>query len=216
MKFLEDYNIKINNKKLLDIALTHTSYENEHKNIGNYERLEFLGDAVLELIISEYFYLHTNLEEGDMTKKRASFVCESALNYYADKIGLNKYIKVGNGQLDNINETITADVFESIIAVIYLDQGLDVVKEFIEKIIIPEIKSDKRFFSDYKTMLQEYMQMSKKTVEYNLVSEKGMPHDKEFVVEVIVDNIIYGKGSGKSKKQAEQMAAKDAYDKSVK
>ena len=127
---LKEYGIQIHNQDLLDIALTHSSYSNEH-HTKNYERLEFLGDAVLELITSEYFFLNTEYNEGDMSKIRASYVCEEALYHYAKDIELPAFIRVGHGQEKDINETIIADVFESVLAVIYLECGLDIVKKFV-------------------------------------------------------------------------------------
>lgn len=209
---LAKYGIKIKNEKLLEAALTHTSYSNEHEAL-NYERLEFLGDAVLELVTSEYFFLNTDLNEGDMSKIRASYVCEEALDAYAEKIDLKNYIRVGKGQEKNINKTIVADVFESILAVIYLDNGLEVVKDFVYKIIIPCIENNVKFIFDYKSVLQELVQTNKNSLEYVVVSEVGPAHDKTFTVEVRIDNIVYGKGVGKSKKEAEQKAAEDAYKK---
>lgn len=216
MNFLEKYGITYVDKNLLNEALTHTSYSNEHKNGKNYERLEFLGDAVLELITSEYFYLNTSYKEGVMTKKRAGFVCEQALAYYAKEMGIPKYIKVGNGQANNINDTIIADVFEAVLGAIYLSNGYEVAKNYINKIIVPYIEKDFVFFGDYKTLLQEYVQTDKKSLEYVLVKEYGEAHNKTFEIEVKIDNIVYGYGIGKSKKEAEQNAAFDAYKKSAK
>ena len=216
MSFLDNDIIKKIDKKLLDEALTHSSYSNEHKGTFNYERLEFLGDAVLELITSEYFYLNTTLKEGEMTKKRASFVCEQALAHYAKDLGIDKLIKVGHGQIGNINDTIIADVFESVLGAIYLTHGIDISKKYIYEIIVPYIKKDFMFFGDYKTLLQEYVQTDRKSLEYVLINEYGQAHDKTFEVEVKIDDIVYGKGIGKSKKEAEQKAAFDAYKKSAK
>ncbi len=215
MDFLEKYNISIKNKDLLLTALTHSSYANEH-NCQNYERLEFLGDAVLELITSDYFYNDGKLNEGEMTKKRASYVCEEALSEYAKEIGYIPYIRVGHGQLNNINETIIADIFEAILGVIYLDCGFEIAKKYINEIIIPHIKDNDVYLADYKSALQELIQTDKKTLEYVLINESGPAHDKTFTVEVKVDNIIYGKGIGKTKKEAEQYAAKDAFKKQAK
>lgn len=215
MEFLKKYGIDINNKTLLNEALTHSSYSNEHKGINNYERLEFLGDAVLELIISEYLYNNYNLKEGEMTKVRASFVCEKALDKYSSDIGLHKYIKVGMGQINNINEAIVADVFESVLAVIYLEKGFNTAKEYIYKIVVPYIESNYDFLSDYKTKLQELVQTDKKSLIYEVVKETGEAHNKTFYVEVKINDIVYGKGSGRSKKEAEQNAARDALNKSA-
>lgn len=214
MKFLSDYNIFLNEQGLINTALTHSSYSNECGG-ENYERLEFLGDAILETVSSEYFYLNTNLKEGDMSKKRASYVCENALYEYSKKIGLIPYIKVGNG-MDNDNITIVADVFESVLAVIYLELGFNTVKKYILDIISPYIESNTIFYSDYKSHLQELVQTDKKSLEYVITNESGPAHDKTFEVEVIVDGITYGSGIGKSKKEAEQQAAKDAIEKQAK
>ena len=162
MNFLEKFNIKLKNENLLKIALTHSSYANEHKGCKNYERLEFLGDAVLELVTSEYFYLYTNYKEGQMTKLRASYVCEKALATYAKKIGIDKHIRLGHGQIHNLNDTIIADVFEAVVGAIYLDQGFDIAKNYIDTIIIPYIKKHIDFNADYKTRLQELVQTGRK------------------------------------------------------
>lgn len=216
MAFMDMDIIKKIDKELLLEALTHSSYSNEHKNTSNYERLEFLGDAVLELITSEYFYKNTSYKEGEMTKKRASFVCEQALAHYAKDLGIPAHIRVGHGQIGNVNDTIIADVFEAVLGTIYLTYGLEVAKKYINDIIVPYIEKDFVFFGDYKTLLQEYVQTDKKTLEYILVKESGEAHNKSFEVEVRINNIVYGRGIGKSKKEAEQKAAFDAYKKSAK
>ena len=215
MNFLNKYDIEIENKDLLLEALTHSSYSNEH-NCLNYERLEFLGDAVLELIISDYFYKNESINEGSMTKKRASYVCEEALATYSKEVGFVPFIRVGHGQIDNINDTIIADIFEAILGVIYLEKGFDVAKQYINKVIIPHIKNKDVFLTDYKSALQESIQTDKKTLDYVLVDENGPAHDKTYTVEVRIDGMIVGKGIGKSKKEAEQMAAKDAFKKQAK
>ena len=214
MKFLENMGIKINNEELLKTALTHSSYSNEH-NCENYERLEYLGDAILEAVTSEYLYLNTDYKEGEMTKIRANYVCEKALACYSRDIGIDKCIRLGHGQIHNLNDTIIADVFEAVAAVIYLDQGYDVVKKYLDDIIIPYIKEKRDFNTDYKTMLQEAVQTTRRSLEYVLLDEYGEAHDKTFEMAVKIDNIVYGKGIGKSKKEAEQNAALDALKKSV-
>ena len=216
MNFLDREIIKSINKDLLMEALTHSSYSNENKGTYNYERLEFLGDAVLELITSEYFYQNTDSKEGEMTKKRASFVCEQALTHYARDLGIDKLIRVGHGQIGNINDTIIADVFESVLGAIYLTHGLDVARDYINEVVVPYIKKDFMFLGDYKTLLQEYVQTDRKSLEYILVNEYGEAHDKTFEIEVKIDGIVYGRGIGKNKKEAEQHAAFDAYKKSAK
>ena len=212
MNFLDKYNIKINNQSLLDTALTHSSYSNEHGG-KNYERLEFLGDAVLQLITSEYFYKKYDYQEGELSKIRASFVCEEALAQYAKDVGIDKHIKVGNGQIKNINDTIIADTFESVLGAIYLDQGFTIAKNYVLEVLNPYILEHHVFLGDYKSRLQELVQTDKQSLEYRLVSESGPSHNKTFVFEVVIDGIIYGRGVGKSKKEAEQRAAEDALKK---
>ena len=207
--------INIKNKELLLTALTHSSYSNEQA-CESYERLEFLGDAVLQILMSDYLYRNMHLSEGDMSKTRAGYVCESACFEYAKKINYMPYIRVGKGQLGNVNETIVADVFESIMGCIYLDQGLAKAKELFVQVVIPCVKNHNLFLGDYKSKLQELVQTSKKSLEYKLVGESGPAHDKVFEVEVVIGDIVYGRGSGKSKKEAEQKAAMDAYNKQAK
>lgn len=214
MKCLEKMGIEIKNKELLETALTHSSYSNEH-NCDNYERLEYLGDAILESVTSEYLFLNTDYSEGEMTKIRANYVCEKALATYSKKMGIDRYIRLGHGQINNLNDTIIADVFEAVAAAVYLDQGYEVVKKYLQDIIVPFIKEGWDFNTDYKTKLQEAVQTNKKSLEYVLIREYGEAHDKTFEMAVKIDNIIYGKGIGKSKKEAEQNAALDALNKSV-
>lgn len=214
MNYLEKMGIEIKNKELLETALTHSSYSNEH-NCDNYERLEYLGDAILEAVTSEYLYLHTNYSEGEMTKIRANYVCEKALATYSKKLGIDKNIRLGHGQIHNLNDTIIADVFEAVAASIYLDQGYEVVKKYLNDIIVPFINEGWDFNTDYKTKLQEAVQTNKKSLEYVLIHEYGEAHDKTFEMAVKIDDIIYGKGIGKSKKEAEQNAALDALNKSA-
>ena len=214
MDFLDKMGISIKNMDLITTALTHSSYSNEH-DCQNYERLEFLGDAILEAVTSEYFYLYTDYKEGMMTKLRANYVCEKALATYAKKLGIDKHIRLGHGQMHDLNDTIIADVFESVAAAIYLDKGFNTVKKYLDEIIIPYIKKEADFNADYKTRLQELVQTDKKSLEYFITKEYGEAHNKTFEVIVKIDDIIYGKGIGKSKKEAEQMAALDALNKSA-
>lgn len=211
MNFLDKYGIKVKNIKLLETALTHSSYANEH-NVECYERLEFLGDAVLELATSEYFYLNSNFSEGDMTKIRSSYVCENALYEYSKEIGLIDHIRVGNG-ISEISVSIVADCFESVLAVIFLEHGFSVAKKFVLSIITPHIESGDTFIRDSKSYLQEMVQTDKQSLEYVVVSESGPAHEKVFEVDVIVDGMRFGHGVGKSKKLAEQEAANDAIKK---
>ena len=209
-EFLEKYNIIIRNNKLYETALSHASFVNEHHKKADYERLEFLGDAVLELVVSDYLYKNIKAKEGDPTKIRASYVCEKALYSYMNDLDLIKYIKVGNGETD-VKESIVADIFESIMAVIYLEEGFEKVKEVILSIIVPYIKDPEvTFFNDYKSILQEALQSDKKSFVYETVDESGPAHDKEFTVQVKIDNIDFGTGKASSKKEAAQLAAKEA------
>ncbi|MBQ3021322.1 MAG: ribonuclease III [Bacilli bacterium] len=212
MKFLSDLGIEIKNKELLRVSLTHSSYTNEFGG-ENYERLEFLGDSVLQLIMSEYFFTNTEYSEGDMSKIRASYVCENALYEYSKKINLIGAIRVGNSLVGSVNETIVADIFEAVLAVIYLDKGYDVAKKYVLDIVLPYINTNHVFLSDYKSHLQEMVQTEKKSLEYVLIEETGPAHDKRFKVNVLVDDIVFGTGIGKSKKEAEQRAAKNAIEK---
>ena len=205
---LTKYGVSSDNP-LLSIALTHSSYANEH-NVEDYERLEYLGDAVLELVMSEYYYKNTSLREGEMTKRRSSYVCEEALDAYGKTISLKEHIKVGEGA--EANHTIVADVFEAVIAVIYLNNGLSKAREFVMDIALPFIKDNTIFLSDYKSYLQELVQTDRKSVEYRVVKESGPDHNKVFEVEVLVDNIVFATGKGRNKKAAEQDAAKNAIE----
>ena len=208
------YGITIKNEKLLKEALTHSSYSNEHGGTC-YERLEYLGDAVLEIVCSEYLYKNTNNPEGEMSKLRSLYVCENALYEYSKSINLKDYILLGNG-IEEANKTIIADVFEAVMAVIYLKSGLSVVKKLFNSLIVPHIESHDDFLMDYKSLLQESVQTVKKSVTYRLVEESGPAHLKKFKVEVIIDGLVFGVGEGSTKKSAEQQAAKNAYMKRAK
>ena len=208
------FGIIIRDEKLLDKALTHSSYANEH-NCESYERLEYLGDAVLEIVCSEYLFFNTNKPEGEMSRLRSLYVCENALYEYSKEVNLKDYIKLGNG-IEEANKTIIADVFEATMAVIYLEQGISAVKRLFKNLIVPFIEHQEDFLMDYKSLLQEDVQTVKKSVIYNLISESGPAHKKEFKVEVVIDGLVYGIGVGGSKKEAEQNAAKEAYMKRAK
>ncbi len=213
-EIFKKYGIIIKNDELLKVALTHSSYSNEH-NTKSYERLEYLGDAVLEIVCSDYLYNNSNYEEGKMSKLRSLYVCENALYEYSKEINLKKYILLGNG-IEEANKTIIADVFEALMAVVYLEKGLDAVKKIFNELIVPYIIRKEDFLMDYKSLLQESVQTVKKSVEYKLVSESGPAHKKDFEVEVIIDGLVFGKAHGGSKKEAEQNAAKIAYMKRAK
>ena len=206
--------------KLYEVAFSHSSYANEHRAKKDYERLEFLGDAVLDLVVADYLYKNHDDNEGEMTKVRASYVCENALYEYSLNLFLNKYIKVGHGEElhgGKLKKAIVADIFESLMGAIYLDLGYATVKRVVLDIIVPYITNpDIVFFSDYKSVLQEAVQTSKKSLYYELIEEDGPPHNKIFKMQVKVDGIIYGEGIGSSKKEAEQLAAKNALEKLAK
>lgn len=218
MELLKKLGIETKHPEIYETALTHTSYANEHR-VESYERLEYLGDAVLELIMSEYLYKNTNEVEGVMTKLRSHYVCENALYEYSRLLGYNEYLRLGHGEEESggkYRKAIVADIFESMLGAMYLDQGLDFVKKFMNQHIIPVMKSDSlNFFDDYKSKLQELVQTDKKSLDYELVSESGPAHQKEFTVVVKIDHVIYGTGTAHSKKEAEQEAARDAINKSV-
>ncbi|WP_026490932.1 ribonuclease III [Butyrivibrio sp. XPD2002] len=203
-------------KNLLLQALTHSSYANEQKinKRGDYERLEFLGDAVLELVSSDYLYMkYPDKKEGEMTKMRASMVCEPALAYCATEVHLEKYLILGKGEEatgGRHRESIIADVMEAIIGAIYLDSGIDAARTHIEKFILnnPE---EKQIFYDSKSVLQEIVQRdSALELRYEICGEKGPEHDKIFEAAVYVGDKKLGEGSGRTKKSAEQKAAYQA------
>ena len=212
-------NIKPQELKYYNTAFQHSSYVNENHLKSDYERLEFLGDAVLELVMSDYLYNNLNVKEGDMTKLRASYVCENALYEYATDLGLSEYIKVGHGEeIDGgrFKKVIMADIFEALMGAIYLDLGFDTVKRVIQNITVPYVENPKIvFFNDYKSALQEFVQTEQRSLIYNIISESGPAHNKSFTTEVRIDGILYGTGTAGSKKEAEQEAAKDALNKLV-
>lgn len=215
MEILDKLNIIPNNEKLYIQALTHTSYSNEHDDYESYERLEFLGDAVLEVIISDYLYNEKHLEEGTMTKMRSCYVCEAACCTYAKRLGLDSYVLLGSGETE-ANTTILADVFESFIGAMYLDKGLEFTKNMIMDVIVKYIENKVNFLKDYKSELQEQVQNVKKSAVYEVIDESGPAHNKMFTCQVKVDDIIMGIGRGSSKKAAEQEAAKEALKKQIK
>ena len=216
-KFEQILNYKFSNQELLKNALTHSSYANEvHSHTGSNERSEFLGDSVLSIIVSDYIYKNfKNLPEGELTKLRASLVCEKSLFSFAKQINLGDYILLGKGEMHNHgNEraSILSDAFEAVLAAIYLDGGMESARKFVLHFIIPELKErDEDTFKDYKTALQEVIQRNpEERLKYVLTDESGPDHDKRFTVEVHLNSNIIGCGVGKSKKQAEQEAARQA------
>ncbi len=212
-ELLEKLNIRYKNIDLYKQAFIHTSYAYEH-NLKSYETLEFLGDAIVDLIISDYLYKSGKYTEGEMTKIRASYVCENALYEYSTDLNLSKYIKVGVGEkrADGTHKkAIMADVFEAFMGAVYLDLGYEKTKDVGLKIIVPYIENkDIMLFKDYKSTLQEAVQTDKKSLEYEVLEETGPAHNRTFKICVKVDGINLGEGIGSSKKEAEQNAAKKA------
>ena len=207
-----------NDKENIQVALTHSSFANEHKEYKYNERLEFLGDSVLGLVVSDYlFSVRTDLPEGQLTKFRSNVVCEESLSVVARKLNLGEYLLLGNGERQSggsDRDSILADATEAVIAAIYIDGGLDKAKEFImynlRDVIAKTI--DGNIFRDYKTILQEVIQSKNGRISYRLVQEKGPDHDKVFEMEVRSGNKVLGFGLGKNKKDAEKEAAKNALE----
>ena len=200
----------------LEHAMRHSSFCNEQKmnRLMNNERLEFLGDAVLELVTSEFLYTnYPDMPEGEATRKRASMVCEQTLALCAKEIDLGSYLFLGKGEEQTggrERSSVTSDAMEALIGAVYLDGGFTSAKELIERIIFTGME-DKQLFFDSKTIFQEMMQsITTEQIHYELIGEEGPDHSKTFMIELFVGNRSAGKGSGKSKKSAEQAAAYDA------
>ncbi|MEN4016867.1 MAG: ribonuclease III [Methanobacterium sp.] len=211
MQLLKKYSIEPVNPHLYEIAFLHESYANENGLSECYERLEFLGDAIIDLVVSEFLYnSDSNLTEGQLTSIRANYVCKKALYTYSTELGLDKYIKYGAGVELTRRETdsVISDAFESFIGALYLDQGLDTVQEFLSKTVIPHIKNGDIFFYDYKSELKQFCDGDGLELSYELIKEEGEPHEKTFTMAVIIEGENCGVGSGKSKKEAEQSAAR--------
>lgn len=203
----------------LETAVTHSSYANERgKGTLSNERQEFLGDAVLSIVVSDYLYKRFRLSEGDLTRLRASLVCESSLCTFARQLGLGQYLLLGKGEGQSggaKRPSILADAFEAVIAAIYLDGGIEAARSFILRFVKPQLDNEQETgFQDYKTILQEIVQKKpEEQVNYVLTNESGPDHDKRFEVDVCLNSHVLGKGSGRSKKAAEQMAAQKALHK---
>ena len=222
-KNLEEFEKKINytfkDKNLLFVALSHSSFANEKRKLRHSnERLGFLGDSVLSIVVSQYLFEHfTHLPEGELTKIRASLVCEKSLYEFAKEIDLGEYLFLGKGEENTGGRertSILADAFEAVIAAVFLDGGLEAAKKHILRFIPKDIDSRKSVsFSDHKTILQEIIQKNpEEKVEYKLVGQSGPDHNKAFKVQVCLNSNVIGTGIGKSKKEAEQMAAKEALE----
>lgn len=219
MKTLEQnlgYSFK--NKKLLENALVHSSYANEVRGgVSSNERLEFLGDSVLSLIVSSHIYeSFKNMPEGELTRLRSSLVCEKTLCSFSRRLNLGEYLLLGRGERKNggaERDSILADAFEAVLAAIYLDGGMEPAKKHVMRFVLPELQNYdvKADFKDYKTLLQEIIQRNpEESVTYILTDETGPDHNKQFTVEVRLNSNTIGTGTGKSKKDAEEMAAKQA------
>lgn len=219
-QLMEDLNITFRDGNLLKQAFTHSSYVNEHReeNSSDNERLEFLGDAVLELGVSQYLFRnHAELAEGEMTKLRASIVCEASLVNFARALDFGSYILLGKGEEQTGGRNrpaLLADVFESFLGALYLDQGYDAAIDFLEKYVFPKVSTGAFSHAmDYKSQLQELVQQYKnQQITYSIINEKGPSHDKEFIAQVAINDDIAASGTGRTKKEAEQRAAKNALD----
>ena len=209
---------KFKNINLLKNSLTHSSYANEVRGgFSSNERLEFLGDSVLSIIVSEHIYnKYPNMPEGELTRLRASLVCEKSLCAFSRELGIGEFLKLGNGEDKHggrERDSILADAFEAVLASIYLDGGMAAARKHVMNTVLRDLKHhcDEDTFKDYKTTLQEIIQRNpEESVTYILIDESGPDHDKSFTVEVHLNSNTIGTGTGKSKKQAEQMAAKQA------
>ena len=206
-----------NNISLLQNALTHSSYANErwHNSLLSNERLEFLGDSNLGMLVAEYLFRNfPDRPEGDLTRMRADMVCEKTLAAVARRIGLGDHLLLGHGEEQGggrTRDSILADAMESVIAASFLDGGMEAALSFIQRFILTEVPVTRLHNQDYKTKLQELVQQKKNQVlTYQLTGESGPDHDKKFDVEVSLNGKVVGKGSGRSKKRAEQDAARDA------
>ncbi|MCI8494575.1 MAG: ribonuclease III [Lachnospiraceae bacterium] len=212
-EFEEKIGYQFQNVELLQQALTHSSYANE-RHLGKHtdnERLEFLGDAVLEIITSEFlFHTYPDYPEGELTRLRASMVCEPTLAFCTRELELGKYLLLGKGEAQTggrERKSILSDALEALIGAIYLDGGFANAKEFVFRFVLNDIEHKQLFF-DSKTILQELVQgNSSKELHYSLVSEEGPDHDKKFIVEAKIGDTVYGQGAGRTKKSAEQEAA---------
>lgn len=218
-KLFAALNYEFKDRSLVTTALTHSSYANERHDGTLYnERLEFLGDSVLSIIVSDYIYLNLpQMPEGKLTKLRASLVCEKSLYLYAKQINLGEFMRLSKGEKRTGGDdrpSILSDAFEALIASIYLDGGIEEARKFVLRFVIPDIQSSKpKKFKDYKTMLQEIIQKNpEEKLTYVLIKETGPDHDKHFVVEVHLNSNVIGKGGGRSKKEAEQQAAREALE----
>ena len=208
-----DYQFR--DQSLLRTALTHSSYANENRSTGAVcnERLEFLGDSVLGVLVAGRLYAHTEMPEGEMTRLRADLVCETSLAAVAEELELGKYLRLGRGEEHTGGRTrrsILADAVEAVLAAIYLDGGFETAQCFVDRFVLSRMDADEKH-GDYKTQLQELVQQhSGQTLTYPLLNEEGPDHNKTFTVQVALNGEVLGVGRGRTKKQAEQAAARQA------
>ena len=210
---------RFHNITFLQNALAHSSYANErwHNSLMSNERLEFLGDSILGMVVADYLYRSfPNRPEGELTRMRADMVCERSLALVAGQIGLGKHLLLGKGEEQGggrSRDSILADAVESVIAACYLDGGMEAAQQFIQRFVLSDVPVAKLHNADYKTALQELVQQKKnQIIQYTLVGESGPDHDKQFRVELSLNGTVMGYGIGTSKKRAEQEAAKAAYE----
>lgn len=221
-ELIKNLGVEISNLELLNIAFTHSSYVNEQNlsHVHHYERLEFLGDAVLDLIIGEYLFTqYPEMTEGELTKIKASVVCESSLSECSAKLNLGAYLQLGKGELHSGGQhrvSILADLFESLIGTLYITVSYEEAKQFALSHLCRylDLAKEGRIGKDFKTLLQEEVQHKGEAhISYRVVGESGPDHNKRFLMEVIIEGKSMGQGEGKSKKEAEQLAAKEALQK---
>lgn len=211
--------VHFQNIGLFQQAFTHTSYAHERKNTGQIpdnERLEYLGDAVLELAVSEFlFHRDLKMSEGELTRRRARIVCEPSLASFAKELNFGDFVRLGKGEEltgGRIRPSLLADVFEAFIGALYLDQGFETARSFLRRVVFPKINDEwLARMTDAKSQLQELVQQERVgPLEYRIVDTQGPAHDRYFVAEVCLDHHCLGQGSGRSKKEAEQQAATQA------
>ncbi|MDD3107134.1 MAG: ribonuclease III [Bacilli bacterium] len=211
-------NLPFKNWEIYEIAFSHQSYANEH-HVESNERLEYLGDAILDFLVADYLYKQfLDLPEGQLTKIRAKYVCANANSKYAQALKLDKYLLLGKGETEQGGKSkpsVLADLFESFLGALYLDLGIEVVRDLLQKVVFSQIETqDTGFFIDYKSRLQEFVQAeSREGVRYVLQEASGLAHDKTFRFAVFHEDLKLGVGVGKSKKEAQQNAAKNALEK---
>ena len=210
---------KFKNINYLKNALTHSSYANEVRSgFSSNERLEFLGDSVLSVVVSDYIYKQfPSMPEGELSRLRTTLVCEKSLCGFSRELELGKYLMLGKGEDHNggrERDSILADAFEAVLAAMYLDGGMEVARKHVMRFVLREINNEyEDVFKDYKTVLQEIIQRNpEESVTYIVTDENGPDHNKQFTVEVHLNSNVIGRGTGHSKKQAEQMAAKQALE----